>query len=153
MVHSALLSQSAHTHARTAIALSNLALVASALVACGNPGDELTLSHAEQPILRGSIDDAHPQVMLLANTVEGFLCTGTVIGVDAATQSAFLPPAGHCASEEPTERTPAGTPLAPLAPDEFVVVPGVDFAESTTQFPVDAVHVEPTYDGSFAADV
>jgi secreted trypsin-like serine protease len=152
MVHVSSLARAFRNPLRTCArvsALTSIALSGSALLACGSSSNELELSREQQPILRGVVDETHPQVMLLANTVEGFLCTGTVIRVDEATRSAFLLTAGHCATEEGA----AGAVLSPLPADEFVVVPGTDFAESTTELPVDAVHVEPTYDGSFAADV
>jgi secreted trypsin-like serine protease len=145
MIHSS--SFMARARATFGIALASFPAVA--LLACGSPSGEAVLAQGDQPILRGAVDEAHPQVMLLANTAQGFLCTGTVIDVDPVTRSAFLLTAGHCATEENAQ----GTALVPLPADEFVVVPGTDFAESTTEFPVDEVNVEPTYDGSFAADV
>jgi secreted trypsin-like serine protease len=105
-----------------------------------------TISRAEQPILGGSLDREHPEVMLLLDQA-GFLCTGTVIHVEQRT--GFLLTAAHCV----TEGAERGAGVVPIPADQFMVVPGEDFAESTTAFSVNAVHVEPTYDGSFAADV
>jgi trypsin len=150
MVHSSSFKSATLGSARRApFAFATCSLATSALLACGSSGDEIALSRVDQPILRGVVDEAHPQVMLLANTARGFLCTGTVIHVDADMRSAFLLTAGHCATEE--NATFGG--LVPLPAGEFVVVPGTDFAESTTELAVDEVHVEPAYDGSFAADV
>jgi secreted trypsin-like serine protease len=117
----------------------------SALMACGDSAGELPLSQAEQPILRGTVDRSHPEVMLLASSA-GSLCTGTVIHV--AEQTGFLLTAAHCVTEERE-----GGLLVPLTADQLSVVPGVNFAESTTEFLVDSVSVEPTYDGGFSADV
>jgi secreted trypsin-like serine protease len=127
---------------------------ALALVACSSSGgdagsqrdaDGLALGHFDQPILRGELDrEQHPQVMLLAN-LAGFLCTGTVVHVEG--RSGYLLTAAHCVTEEAD-----GGGVVPIAADQFVVVPGADFAESTTAFSVDAVSVEPGYDGSFAKD-
>jgi secreted trypsin-like serine protease len=136
-------------HRERKLGITSLALGASALMACGNPAGEVesaTLSRAEQPILGGSIDRAHPEVMLLLDRA-GFLCTGTVIHVEQRT--GFLLTAAHCVTQA-AERGPG---VVPIPADQFMVVPGEDFAESTTAFSVNAVHVEPSYDGSFAADV
>jgi secreted trypsin-like serine protease len=120
--------------------------LAAALAACGNPADGLALSHLEQPILGGVVDDAHGAVMLLASR-EGFLCTGTVIHVER--DMGYLLTAAHCVTEE----AEGGPGVVPLDARDFIVVPGADFAESTTAFSAQAISVEPTYDGSFAADV
>jgi hypothetical protein len=119
-------------------------LAASVLGACADPEDRVTLNELREPILRGEVDEDHPEVMLLANRA-GFLCTGTVIHVTE--QSGFLLTAAHCATEDD------GTGLVPLPARDFVVVPGADFAEGTIEYPVVSVSVEPSYDGSFAADV
>lgn len=121
-------------------------VLAWALGACGSPADELAISQLEQPILGGVVDNAHPAVMLLAHRA-GFLCTGTVIHVER--DMGYLLTAAHCVTEESEDRPG----LVPLDAKDFVVVPGADFAESTTAFSVKAVSVEPSYDGSFAADV
>ncbi len=123
-----------------------VALSLSAFIACGNPADELSLSRVQQPIFGGDVDREHPEVMLLAHRA-GFLCTGTVIHVED--QTGYLLTAGHCVTEE----GPGGSGLVTLAPHDFLVVPGEDFAESTTAFSVEGVFVEPSYDGSFSADV
>jgi hypothetical protein len=120
--------------------------LAAALAACGSPSDGLALAHLEQPIFGGVVDDAHGAVMLLASR-DGFLCTGTVIHVEQG--MGYLLTAAHCVTEE-AEDEPG---LVPLDAKDFIVVPGVDFAESTTAFSARAISVEPTYDGSFAADV
>jgi trypsin len=124
--------------------IAGIALAASALSACGSPADELAIGSAQQKILGGVVDDDHSEVMLLVNRA-GFLCTGTVIRAER--QRAFLLTAAHCLTEEA-----ARGGVTPIAADQFVVVPGVDFAESTSAFPVDAVSVEPNYDGSFAGN-
>jgi secreted trypsin-like serine protease len=121
-------------------------LGAGALLACGSPADAPALVRLQQPILGGAVDTEHPEVMLLLNQA-GFLCTGTVIHVEQ--QRAFLLTAAHCVTEEDEEGNGAGIALPP---EEFLVVPGADFAESTTAFSVDAIHVEPDYDGTFAGD-
>jgi hypothetical protein len=125
---------------------ASVVLGATALIGCGQPTEEAEVSRIEQPILRGSIDHEHPEVMLLLDQA-GFLCTGTVIHVEGRT--GFLLTAAHCV----TEAAERGTGVVPIPANQFMVVPGEDFAESTTAFSVNAVHVEPTYDGSFAADV
>jgi secreted trypsin-like serine protease len=84
--------------------------------------------------------------MLLASR-DGFLCTGTVIHVER--DRGYLLTAAHCVTRE-AEDEPG---LVPLDARDFIVVPGADFAESTTAFSAQAIRVEPTYDGSFAADV
>ena len=110
-------------------------LGASALVACADPAGELALWQTQQPILAGRVDRTHPEVMLLASRA-GSLCTGTVVHV--AEQTGFLLTAAHCVTEERE-----GGLLVPLTVDQLSVVPGVNFAESTTEFLVDGVSVEP----------
>jgi secreted trypsin-like serine protease len=90
------------------------------------------------PIFGGGIDTDHPQVMLLASR-RGSLCTGTVIDADG--QTGFLLTAAHCVTEEDGDALPAA---------DFIVLPGQDFADSTSAFEVESVSVEPSYDGSFA---
>lgn len=120
--------------------LSSLS-VCGALAACAQPApDTLALSNAALPIFGGRVDTEHPEVMLLASR-RGFLCTGTVI--DAEGQTGFLLTAAHCVTEEDGAALPAA---------DFVVVPGQDFATSTSAFEVESVSVEPSYDGSFAAN-
>jgi secreted trypsin-like serine protease len=114
------------------------------LFACGQPADELTLHQTEQPILRGTLDREHPEVMLLAHRA-GFLCTGTVIHVEE--RSGYLLTAAHCVTEEDEDDR-----FVALDAEDFVVVPGADFAESTTAYSVQAVRVAPGYDGLFAVD-
>ena len=122
-------------------ARASSAVLLGVLVACGDPAsDGSVLSHVAQPILGGSADTQHSAVMLLLDR-RGFLCTGTVI--QAAEQTGFLLTAAHCVTDE------SG---ASLSPDDFLVVPGDDFAESTRAFSVESVSVAPGYDGSFAAD-
>lgn len=127
--------------------VAGMLLAASGLAACSGPAGDLVdqpaIAPLEQRILGGSIDNAHPEVMLLASRT-GFLCTGTVIHVEAET--AFLLTAAHCVTEEAAR---GGVVTIPA--NQFLVVPGTDFAESTRAFSVDAVSVEPNYDGSFAA--
>jgi len=119
--------------------LSSLSLWGA--LACGQPAsDVIALSRAAQPIFGGGVDTEHPEVMLLASR-RGFLCTGTVIDADDTT--GFLLTAAHCVTEEDGSALPAA---------DFVVVSGQDFAESTSAFEVESVSVEPSYDGSFAAN-
>jgi secreted trypsin-like serine protease len=119
-------------------------LATSVSFGCGQPSDELALRKAAQPILRGTVDRDHPEVMLLAHR-EGFMCTGTVIRVDG--QVGFLLTAAHCVTEEDEDRA-----FVAMDPDDFLVVPGTDFAESTTAYAVQAIVVEPHYEGLFAGD-
>jgi secreted trypsin-like serine protease len=92
--------------------------------------------------LRGQIDREHSQVMLLVNQA-GFLCTGTLIQVRE--QTGFLLTAAHCVTEE--------EPGAPRLPaEQFVVLAGTDFLDSTALFAVDQIRVHPGYDGTFAQD-
>lgn len=115
------------------------ASVCAALSACGQAApDSIVLHRAALPIFGGGVDTEHPQVMSLASR-RGTLCTGTVIDADA--QTGFLLTAAHCVTEEDGDALPAA---------DFVVLPGQDFAESTSAFPVESVSVEPSYDGSFA---
>lgn len=115
--------------------------VSGALAACGQPPpDDVALSSAALPILGGAVDIEHPEVMLLASR-RGFLCTGTVIDQDG--QTGYLLTAAHCVTEDDGSALPAA---------DFVVVPGQDFQESTSVFEVESVSVEPSYDGSFAAN-
>lgn len=127
--------------------LAGMLLTASALAACGSPAgermDDPAIAPLRQEILQGSVDDTHPEVMLLVSRA-GFLCTGTVIHVED--QTAFLLTAAHCVTDE----LPGGG-VVPIAARQFIVVPGTDIAESTSAFSVDTVSVEPSYDGSFAA--
>ncbi|HEU4579829.1 MAG TPA: trypsin-like serine protease [Polyangiaceae bacterium] len=116
------------------------ALALAALSACGSPDAGLALGHSEQAILRGQVDREHPQVLLLANQA-GFLCTGTLIQVRQ--QTGFLLTAAHCVTEE----DPGATRLPP---EQFVVLAGTDFRDSTDVFAVDEIRVHPGYDGSFA---
>lgn len=120
------------------------ASLASFVAACSSPDPGVTLEALQQPILRGELDQDHPEVMLLVSEA-GFLCTGTVIHVES--QSGYLLTAAHCVTEE------GENGLAPLPARGFTVIPGADFAEGALEYPVQAVSVEPTYDGSFAADV
>jgi hypothetical protein len=131
---------------------SVVALSVLAVCACGSPpdrtlGDEPSgpIARLEQPILGGTLDEAHPEVMLLADAA-GFLCTGTNIQVGGS--SGFLLTAAHCV----TEAARFGGGVVPIDPARFVVVPGADFAESALAFPVEAITVEPNYDGGFATD-
>lgn len=118
------------------------ALALAGLSACSSPDAGLSLGQAEQPILRGQIDREHPQVMLLANQA-GFLCTGTLIQVRE--QTGFLLTAAHCVTEE----DPGATRLPA---EQFVVLAGTDFLDSTEVFAVDQIRVHPGYDGTFAQD-
>src|SRR6185295_7401706 len=119
-------------------------LGASALLACGAPETAAVLASTEQPILRGDVDTQHRQVMLLANRA-GFLCTGTLIHTEKKT--GFLLTAAHCAVDERADGS-----VVPFAASQFLVIPGTDFEQATTAFSVQAVSVEPGYDGSFALD-
>lgn len=123
---------------------SLLALIPSVLFACGAPESDSTdnLLQLTQPIIGGSLDTEHPEVMLLAHRT-GFLCTGTVIHVDG--QTGYLLTAAHCATEEDDD-----SETVPLRARDFMVVPGADFAESTTAFGVTDVAIEPRYRGGFA---
>jgi secreted trypsin-like serine protease len=123
---------------------SLLALIPAVLIACGAPASDSDdgLSQLTQPIIGGSPDTDHPEVMLLAHRA-GFLCTGTVIHVDG--QTGYLLTAAHCVTEEDDE-----SETVPLRARDFMVVPGEDFAESTTTFGVTDVAVEPRYQGGFA---
>lgn len=123
---------------------SLLALIPSALFACGAPEPDSSdaLLQLTQPIIGGSLDTDHPEVMLLAHRA-GFLCTGTVIQVDG--QTGYLLTAAHCVTEEDDE-----SETVPLRARDFIVIPGADFAESTTAFGVTNVAVEPRYQGGFA---
>lgn len=105
--------------------------------------DKAELGTLAQPILGGTVDDAHPEVMLLADAA-GFLCTGTNILSEDGT--GFLLTAAHCVTEVRSRGVVA------LPPERFLVVPGTDFSESTLAFAVDEISVEPGYDGSFAVD-
>jgi secreted trypsin-like serine protease len=124
--------------------ISSCVLGIAVLIGCGQPADALTLDQTSEPILRGTVDRDHPEVMLLANR-EGFLCTGTVI--QSGEQAGYLLTAAHCVTEEDDDRN-----VVPMDAAGFLVVPGVDFAESTSAYSVQAIHVAPRYDGSFASD-
>jgi secreted trypsin-like serine protease len=130
------------THAR--MLASIIAFTASALVACGSPdaASSEAFSQLEQPIIGGTLDTEHSEVMLLANRA-GFICTGTVIHVEG--QTGYLLTAAHCVTEEDDE-----SETVPLRATDFIVIPGDDFAESTTAFSVNQVNVEPRYDGGLA---
>lgn len=125
---------------------SLLAFIPTVVFACGAPEPSLEASDGlfqlPQPIIGGSLDREHPAVMLLAHRT-GFLCTGTVIHVEA--QTGYLLTAAHCATEENDDRE-----TVPLRARDFIVVPGEDFAESTTAFGVTSVAVEPRYEGGLA---
>jgi secreted trypsin-like serine protease len=142
--------KSRHTHLGCLETIAGMLLAAAALAACSSPAGDLAddpaIALLEQKILGGTVDNAHPEVMLLASRT-GFLCTGTVIHVED--QTAFLLTAAHCVTDE----LPRGG-VVPIPASQFLVVPGTDSAESTSAFSVDAVRVEQSYDGSFAqADV
>jgi secreted trypsin-like serine protease len=124
------------------IRIVSCALALAGLSACSSPDTALSLGQAGQPILRGQTDREHPQVMLLANQA-GFLCTGTLIQVRE--QTGFLLTAAHCVTEE----EPGATRLPP---EQFVVLAGNDFLDSSAVFPVDEIRVHPGYDGTFAQD-
>jgi secreted trypsin-like serine protease len=122
-----------------------LAIIPPLLIACGAPESDSSddgLSQLTQPIIGGSLDSDHPEVMLLAHRA-GFLCTGTVIHVEG--QTGYLLTAAHCVTEEDDE-----SETVPLRARDFMVVPGDDFAESTTAFGATNVAVEPRYQGGFA---
>jgi len=123
---------------------SLLALIPAVLIACGAPESDAngSLLQLTQPIIGGSLDTDHPEVMLLAHRA-GFLCTGTVIHVDG--QTGYLLTAAHCVTEEDDE-----SETVPLRARDFMVIPGADFAESTTAFGVTDVAVEARYLGGFA---
>jgi secreted trypsin-like serine protease len=116
--------------------------LAAALSGCSSSNEATELGRAEQPILRGQVDREHPQVMVLADRA-GFLCTGTLI--DVRGRVGFLLTAAHCVTEED-----AGATRIP--PERFLVISGDDFETSTTAFPVEAIQVNPGYDGTFAVD-
>jgi secreted trypsin-like serine protease len=130
-----------HTSA-SPIRLAACALILAGLSACSSPDTGLSFGQAQQPILRGQLDREHPQVMLLANQA-GFLCTGTLIQVHE--QTGFLLTAAHCVTEE----DPGATRLPP---EQFVVLAGNDFLDSTAAFEVEEIRVHPGYDGTFAQD-
>lgn len=134
--------RSARSACRSRASWTAVALAALALSACSSSDSALAIGQIEQPILRGQLDREHPQVMLLANEA-GFLCTGTLI--DVLGHSGFLLTAAHCVTDEEAGATP-------LPPEQFVVIAGNDFLNSTSAFPVDAIQVHPGYDGSFAQD-
>jgi len=117
-------------------------LALAALGACSSPDAGQSLGQSEQAVLRGQIDREHPQVLLLANQA-GFLCTGTLIQVRE--QAGFLLTAAHCVTEE----DPGATRLPA---EQFVVLAGTDFLDSTAVFAVDEIRVHPDYDGTFAQD-
>jgi secreted trypsin-like serine protease len=134
--------QSARSARPSHVPFAAVALAALALSACSSSGSALELGQTQEPILRGQLDREHPQVMLLANEA-GFLCTATLI--DVLGHSGFLLTAAHCVTDEDEGATR-------LSPRQFVVIAGNDFLNSTSAFPVDAIHVPPGYDGSFALD-
>jgi len=117
-------------------------LALAALSACSSSDSAPAFGQTQLPILRGQLDREHPQVMLLANEA-GFLCSGTLI--DVLGHNGFLLTAAHCVTdeEEGATRLPA---------EEFVVIAGNDFLNSTSAFAVDAIEVHPGYDGRFAED-
>jgi secreted trypsin-like serine protease len=117
-------------------------LILAGLSACSSPDTGLSFGQAQQPILRGQLDREHPEVMLLANQA-GFLCTGTLIQVHERT--GFLLTAAHCVTEEDP-----GATRSP--PEQFVVLAGNDFLDSTAAFEVEEIRVHPGYDGTFAQD-
>jgi hypothetical protein len=134
-------------NAGSALCAMALGFAAGNLFGCGAPDStaEATpeLVTLSQPIFGGSIDNAHPEVMLLLD-LAGFLCTGTNIRAEDGT--GFLLTAAHCVTRA------QGFGVVDLDPDQLLVVPGVDFAQATIAFPVQEVTVEPGYDGSFAVD-
>jgi secreted trypsin-like serine protease len=123
---------------------SLFAIIPAVLIACGAPDRDsnATFSQLTQPIIGGTVDDEHPEVMLLAHR-SGFICTGTVIHVEG--QTGYLLTAAHCATDE----SDAGDTI-PLSARDFMVIPGADFAESITAFGATDVAVEPRYQGGFA---
>jgi len=126
-------------------ARASIVLLASALMACSAPepaGSNDSLSQLTQPIIGGVLDTDHPEVMLLANRA-GFLCTGTVIQFEQ--QMGFLLTAAHCVTDEDDEAE-----TVPLRARDFIVIPGIDFTQSTTAFSVTDISVEPRYRGGFA---
>jgi len=132
---------------------AGLVLSLLGLCACGVANDETgqatgtqALGRTGQAILGGTVDEAHPEVMLLADAAAGFLCTGT--NIQAEDGSGFLLTAAHCVTADAA----VGPGVVALDPARFVVVPGTDFAESPVAFPVEAISVEPNYDGGFAED-
>ncbi|HVZ31388.1 MAG TPA: trypsin-like serine protease [Polyangiaceae bacterium] len=114
----------------------------AALSGCSSSDAASEWGRTQQPILRGQIDREHPQVMVLADRA-GFLCTGTLIDVRGRT--GFLLTAAHCVTEEDARATR-------IPPERFLVISGDDFETSTTAFPVEAIQVNPGYDGTFAVD-
>ncbi len=130
---------------RSSIAAVCFAFCGSATLACGSPGSAPELGQLGEAILGGSVDEAHPEVMLLADAA-GSLCTGT--NIFSRDGSGFLLTAAHCV----TEAAAVGPGVVPVDADRFVVVPGTDFSEVDAVFPAEAVSVEPNYDGSFASD-
>ncbi|HWO10314.1 MAG TPA: trypsin-like serine protease [Polyangiaceae bacterium] len=119
-------------------------LLVCGLTACGADVAEPELGHLSQGIFGGDVDPDHPEVMLLFDQA-GALCTGTNILSEGG--SGFLLTAAHCVTRE----LPGGG-VAPLPPQQLLVVPGADFALSPLAFPATAVTVEPNYVGGFFED-
>lgn len=132
-------SRRQHSSRHSGLISCALALVLSA---CSSPDAGPPFGQSAQAILRGQLDREHPQVMLLANQA-GFLCTGTLIQVQG--QTGFLLTAAHCVTEE----DPGATRLPA---EQFVVLAGTDFLDSTAVFAVEEIRVHPGYDGTFAQD-
>lgn len=131
-------------NSRAAPGLLACGLLAGGLTACGADASDPRLGRLSQSIFGGDLDPDHPQVMLLFDQA-GLVCTGTNIRSEGG--SGFLLTAAHCV----TEVLPGGG-VAPLPPEQLLVVPGNDFALSPVAFVGTAIAVEPGYVGGFAAD-
>jgi hypothetical protein len=124
---------------------SGWVLLVSGLAACSNADvADPQLGHLSQGIFGGDLDPDHPEVMLLFDQA-GLLCTGTNIRSEDG--SGFLLTAAHCVT-----RDAPGGGVVPLAPEQLLVVPGEDFAQSPFAFAATAVTVEPDYVGGFFED-
>lgn len=131
----------------SALIACGAAFLACSALACGEgaaPLDDLVLSTVSQPILGGSLDRRHPEVMFLFD-LAGSACTGTNIRSDDG--SGFLLTAAHCVTVDIP-----GPRVRVIGPERFVVVTGEDVNESSEIFPAEAIAVEPGYDGTDAED-
>lgn len=106
--------------------------------ACGPQGGHVDLSNAHMakgssPIIGGTVDSGHPKVVLLYNRVQGYLCTGTVIGPSVVLT------AGHCTWNE------AGSTEGTAS--EFDVFGGTDVVNAGYDWKlgVTQIHTNPNY--------
>ncbi|HVO31509.1 MAG TPA: trypsin-like serine protease, partial [bacterium] len=112
---------------------SALAVVVLSAAACGGmaPGPDEPLAGSANPIVGGTTDTGHPNVVLVLRTTgnSSYICTGTVIG------PSVILTAGHCTQPD-------------LDPTHYLILAGVaPFTHFDWKANATAIHPNPAYVG------